>query len=78
MLRGARWQAGRRCLAFRNLEEGSPCLGVDAKPPERQHLQYPQKGLPADAVFAVWDCFMFYTTGSFQESEVSDLGELEG
>ena len=31
-------QVGRRCLAFRNLEKGSPHLGADAKPPPWQHL----------------------------------------
>ena len=68
---GGGGQVGRRCLAFRNLEKGSPRLGADAKPPQWQHLRSLQKGLPADGLFAVWDCFMFYTTGSFfQDSEV--------
>ena len=45
-------QVGRRCLAFRNLEKGSPCLGADAKPPQWPHLHSLQKGLPADGLHA--------------------------
>ena len=45
-------QVGRRCLAFRNLEKGSPRLGADAKPPQWPHLRSLQKGLPADGLFA--------------------------